>query len=225
LIYAEAGFYRTAATGAFRLVGAGKPTDTVLTGTNPYWRLALQHEAGKHSVEVGTYGLRARILFDSTNPSAGSNRFEDYALDASYQYINGEHALSTHGTWIHEKQLWDASVRQGMASNTSDSLTTVRADVHYYFRHEWGGALQYFRTSGSQDTLLYNTGDVVMGSSIGRPDGSGWVAEADYLPADRIKLSVRYTAFQTFNGASTSYVPGRNASDNNNTFFLGWILF
>jgi hypothetical protein len=88
-----------------------------------------------------------------------------------------------------------------------------------------GGILQYFRTSGSQDMLLYNTGDVVMGSFNGSPDSNGWVAEANYLPADRIKLAVRYTAFQTYNGASTNYMPGRSASDNNNVFVLAWILF
>jgi hypothetical protein len=225
LIYAEVGAYRTTARGAFRFLGAGRPTDLVVTGNNPYWRFALQHESGKHSVEVGTFGLRTKMQLDAADLSAGTNSFNDYGLDASYQYIFGDHAFSTHATWIHETQRWDASFPQGMTSNASDSLTTFRADVHYFFKRRWGGILQYFRTSGSQDMLLYNTGDVVMGSFNGSPDSNGWVAEANYLPADRIKLAVRYTAFQTYNGASTNYMPGRSASDNNNVFVLAWILF
>jgi len=225
LIYAEVGAYRTAATGPFRLLGHGVPTDTVLTGNNPYWRFALQNEAGKHSVEVGTYGLRVKVLADAENPSTGTNRFEDYALDASYQYINGDHAFSTHATWIREKQLWDASFVQGLTSNASDSLTTIRTDVHYFFRRRWGGALENFRTSGNQDSLLYDTGDAVMGSTNGRPDSRGWIIEANFLPTDRIKLAVRYTAYQTFNGASTDYVPGRDAAHNNNLFLMGWFLY
>lgn len=225
LIYAEAGVYHTAARGAFRILGHGVPTDTVLAGNSPYWRLALQRESGKHSVEVGTYGLRARIQLDSADSSAGTNLFEDYALDASYQYISGDHAFSAQTTWIHERQHWDASFAQGLTSNPADSLTTFRADGHYFFRRKWGGILQYFRTSGSGDELLYNTGDVVMGSTRGNPDSRGWVGEVNYLPADRIKLAVRYTLFERFNGAFRDYVPGRSASDNDNVFFMAWILF
>ena len=225
LIYAEAGVYRTAARGALRILGHGVPTDTVLTGNNPYWRLALQRESGKHSVEVGTYGMRAKIQLDSADATAGTNLFEDYALDASYQYINGDHAFSTHATWIHETQRWNAGFASGLTSNASDSLTTFRADWHYFFRRKVGGILQYFRTSGSGDALLYDTGDAVMGSTHGNPDSRGWVGEVNYLPADRIKLAVRYTVFERFNGASRDYVPGRNASNNDNVFFLAWILF
>jgi hypothetical protein len=226
LVYAEAGTYRTTATGAFRFMGAGKPTDIVLSGNNnPYWRVALQKETGKQSFEVGAFGLHTNILFNAANPAAGANSFNDYGLDASYQRIFGDHAFSTHAVWIHESQHWDASFPQGMTSNAADSLTSFRADVHYFWKRQWGGILQYFRTSGSQDTLLYNTGDAIMGSSNGKPDSNGWIAEANYLPTDRIKLAVRYTAFQTYNGASTNYVPGRSAADNDNVFFIAWILF
>lgn len=225
LIYAEAGAYRTAARGAFRFVGAGEPTEIELTGTNPYWRLALQKEMGKHSFEVGTYGMRAHALADPSDRSAGSDRFEDYALDASYQLIDGTRIFSTHATWIHEKQRWAASFPLGLTSRESGSLTTFRVDAHFFVRRRWGGGIQYFVTSGTEDALRYDTGDVVMGSSRASPDSEGWVAEANYLPADRIKIVLRYTAYQKFNGASTNYVPGRDAADNNNVFVLGWILF
>ena len=225
LLYAEAGAYRTAARGALRFVGVGEPTEVELTGTNPYWRLAFQKEMGKHSLEVGTYGMQASVLVDPSDPSAGRNKFEDYALDASYQLIDGNRTFSTHATWIHERQRWAASFPLGLASRASGTLNTFRADAHFFFRRRWGGGIQYFLTSGSEDALRYDTGDIVMGSARASPDSEGWIAEANYLPADRIKIALRYTAYQTFNGAAKNYVPGRNASDNNNVFVLGWILF
>lgn len=85
--------------------------------------------------------------------------------------------------------------------------------------------MQYFRTTGSTDELLYNTGDSLMGSTNGSPNTKGWIAEINYLPVTNVKLALRYTWFQQFNGASTDYVPGRNASDNNSLFLMGWVLF
>lgn len=225
LIYAEAGVYRTAATGALRFLGHGVPTETVLAGNSPYWRLALQRERGKHSIELGTFGLHTKIQQDAEDASALTNTFSDFALDGSYQYLSGNHAFSAHAVWIHEKQNWDAAYPAGMTSNATNSLTTLRVDSHYSFQRRLAGGLQYFRTSGSTDQLLYDTGDVVMGSARGSPDSHGWIGEFDYLPTDQIKLAVRYTIFQTFNGASSNYVAGRDASDNNSAFILAWILF
>ena len=85
--------------------------------------------------------------------------------------------------------------------------------------------MQYFRTSGSSDALRYDTGDAVMGSANGSPNSKGYVAEVNYLPIQNVKLALRYTGYQQFNGASTDYTPGRNASDNNSLFLLGWIMF
>ena len=225
LVYVEAGAYRSARSGVFRFLGAGKPTEVVVSGNSPYWRIALQREAGKHSYEIGAFGLRTKVLLDGSNAALGENSFNDVAADASYQFISGDHTFSAHALWIRETQRWDASFAQELTSNASDSLTTTRADVHYGWKRRWGGNLQYFRATGSRDDLLYNTGDMLMGSSNGSPDTRGWVVEGNYLPTDRIKIAARYTAFQSYNGASSNYVPGRNASDNNNVFVIAWVLF
>ena len=148
------------------------------------------------------------------------------AFDANYQYIKGDRSASARLTWINEKQYWnDAVVNGGMVSNATDTLKTFRADFHYYFQRQWGGGLQYFKTTGSTDDLRYNTGDALMGSSNGSPDSKGWIAELNYLPLPNLKLALRYTGYQQFNGASTNYTPGRNASDNNNLYLMGWFLF
>ena len=225
LIYAEIAAYRTARKSAFRFMGLGNPKETVLDGTAPYWRLALQGESGASSFSLGTFGMAARVLTDRDNASLGSDRFRDFGLDGFYQYIKGDHVLSASANRIREKQTWSTSFAQGLASNTNGTLNTFRANVHYYYQRKWGGGLQYFRTSGSSDTLRYDTGDAVMGSANGSPNSKGYVAEVNYLPIQNVKLALRYTGYQQFNGASSDYTPGRNASDNNNLFLLAWIMF
>ncbi|MFA7270549.1 MAG: hypothetical protein WC073_14515 [Sterolibacterium sp.] len=232
LVYVEVANYRTAKTGAFRFVGWGQQWNSdelagsVVEGNAPYWRLALQKESGPHSFAVGTYGMSAKLWQDVNDRSLGTNRYRDVAYDANYQYIEGDHSTSVRVTWIKEKQDWNAAVvNGGMVSNSNDTLKTFRADAHYFFQNQWGGILQYFKTTGTTDDLRYNTGDPLMGSTNGNPNTKGWTAELNYLPLQNIKLALRYTRYQQFNGASTNYTPGRNASDNDNIFLMGWFMF
>ncbi|MCX7172135.1 MAG: hypothetical protein NTY41_18160 [Proteobacteria bacterium] len=232
LVYVEVANYRTAKTGAFRFVGWGQQWNSdelagsVVNGNAPYWRLALQKESGPHSFAVGTYGMTAKLWQDVNDRSLGTNRYRDVAYDANYQYIEGDHSASVRVTWIKEKQDWNAAVvNGGLVSNSNDTLKTFRADAHYFFHNQWGGILQYFKTTGSTDDLRYNTGDALMGSTNGNPNTKGWIAELNYLPLQNIKLALRYTRYQQFNGASTNYTPGRNASDNDNIFLMGWFMF
>ena len=226
LVYGEFAVYHTAKRGAFRFMVLGDHVDTVLAGNAPYWRFALQQESGPHSFEVGTYGMIGRVQIDSENPSMGSDRFKDVALDASYEYIYGDHSLSAHTTWIHENQDWNSSFAQGLSSSPSTVLKTSRADLHYFFRRQWGGGVEYFQTSGDANSLRYDTGAAVMGSANGSPNSKGWVTELNYLPIQNVKLAARFTNYKTFNGASRNYDGhGRNASDNNSIFLLAWVLF
>lgn len=231
LVYVEVANYRTAKSGPFRFVSLGQPwgseelAGSVVKNNAPYWRLALQRAWGPHNVAVGTYGMTAKVWQDDNDKSLGANRFSDIAFDANYQYIQGDHTASARTTYIKEKQHWDNNVVGLAASNSEDTLKTFRADFHYYFQRQWGGGLQYFRTTGSSDDLRYNTGDPLMGSSNGSPDTKGWIAELNYLPWQNVKLALRYTKYDQFNGASSDYTPGRNASDNDNVFLMGWVLF
>lgn len=226
LLYGEVALYRTAKTGAFRLLGLSVPTEDIINGYAPYWRLALQRETGAHSFSVGTYGMISKIYADPEDFSLGADRFKDMALDGQYQFIDGDHIFSTHATWIREKQEWNASFPMGMSSNPSTVLKTFRADVLYSFRRQWGGGLQYFLTRGDADDKLYNTGEAVMGSANGSPNSRGWVAQLDFLPQQNIKLALRYTAYNKFNGASSNYDGfGRDASDNNSLYLLSWFMF
>lgn len=226
-LYGELAMYHTAKRGSFfRFMTLGDATENVVDGNAPYWRFAWQREAGPHSFELGTYGMVGNVLVDGADSHLGSDRFRDIALDGSYQYVKVDHQVSAHVTWISENQDWKASFPQGLSSRSSTDLKTLRGDVHYFFRREVGGGLQYFRTSGDANPLRYDTGDAVMGSVNGSPNTTGWVGEVNYLPLQNVKLALRYTAYQKFNGASHNYDGfGRDAHDNNGLFVLGWILF
>ena len=228
-LYAEVAGYRTA-DGAFSLFRAGtdKSEDAVLDGTAPYWRLALQRtwNEGVHSAMIGTYGIDARRFPDSLDPTGPTDRFFDAAIDAQYQYLTDRHRFSVQATWIREKQSLDASFASGAATNPSNVLKALKGKLTYYFDRQYGATLGYFRTTGTADDALYNTGDPVTGSANGSPNTSGYVFEVDWLPRRDMRLAAQYTTYRKFNGASTDYDGfGRNAGDNDTLFLLAWLMF
>jgi hypothetical protein len=228
-LYTELAAYRTA-DGAFSVFRAGtdKSTDAVLDGAAPYWRVALQRVWGEgtHSAMIGTYGIEARKFPDSLDPTGPTDRFRDAALDAQYQYLTDRHRFSAQATWIREKQTLDASFASGAAANPSNELRTFRGKLTYYYDRQYGATLAYFRTTGSADDALYNTGDPVTGSARASPNTDGYVLELDWLPRRDIRLAAQYTAYRNFNGASSDYDGfGRSARDNDTLFLLAWLMF
>jgi len=227
LIYGAFTRYRTANDGIARPLGAGATPDTVTDGSVPYWRLALQHQWGNHGVVVGTYGLSADVHPGGAS-SGPTDRFKDYAFDAQYQYISNPHILTMRGTWIHEKQEWDAGFPAGNAANPSDTLKTFRASASYFYRARVGivgGSVGYFSTTGDTDTSLYAP-DPIDGSRTGSPDTKGFILEGDFVFRDKYKLALQYTAYDKFNGADSNYDgSGRDASDNNTLYLLVWLMF
>lgn len=243
-IYGELSLYRTA-DGIFSALRAGQDTVnpggvSALNGYNPYWRLAYNHEWGAHSLMVGTYGMRVEKYPDNTDPTTPTDRFTDTALDAQYQYITDPHTFTFQTTWIHEKQDWNASFPFNVANgggingvgptpaNPSDTLNTFKAKATYYYRHKYGATLGYFSTTGSSDAGLYDVLDATTGLSVngGTPDTRGYILELDYLPIERVRLMLQYTAYQKFQGASSNIDGnGRNPRDNNSLFFNVWFAF
>jgi len=227
LIYGEVTAYRTARNGITKPLGAGTKTEMVVDDVAPYWRLALQQQWNEHSLSVGTYGIVADILPEGMSDGS-TDKFTDIAFDAQYQYIGKKNIFSAHTTWIHEDQDRDASFAIGNASNRSDSLDTFMIHFHYDYRGSFGilgGSLGYFSTTGDKDTLLYSP-EQVNGSRTGRPDSDGFILEADYLPWEKIRLSLQYIIYDKFNGAHSNYDgSGRNASDNNTLYVLLWLMF
>lgn len=226
LVYGEVALYHTASSGLFKPLGVGVRTENVVKNYAPYWRLALQQEWGLNSLSAGTFGMVADVFPDRDDLSTGTNRFTDVGFDAQYQYNGDNHQISTHASFIHEKQGWNTSFPLGMTSNPSDTLKSFKIDAKYFYKHKVGGGIGYFSNSGDADQIKYGMETPVMGSATGSPDTMGWIAELNYLPMHNVKLALRYTAYTKFNGASSNYDGfGRNASDNNNLYLLAWVLF
>lgn len=238
-VYAELGFYKSAPQGFTNGgTGAAGPLDSqvpngALTGNAPYWRLAYERQWDRHALEVGTYGLVAKLSAPGQPIADPSNRFRDTAFDAQYQYLGDDHIFSLQSTYIKEKQNLDASFALGESANPTNDLKTFRLAGSYYFRRTYGASLGYFSTKGSADALRYaapvTPGGVTFtpaGSASGSPDSKGWIAELDYVPWQNVKLAAQYVAYQKFNGDSTNYDgAGRNARDNNTLYLLAWLAF
>jgi hypothetical protein len=228
-LYAEVTLYAAA------IRGGAHPLDStqssVIHGVSPYWRLAYEYRWDRNSLTVGTYGIVAK-----EHPGNGAalqgptDQFTDTAADVQYQFIGEDHLFTILSTYIHENQKLDASVLSG--TNQSDSLKTFKLTGEYSYQRTIGGTLGYFSTTGSADPVLYPSQDAtglpipVGGSLTNKPDSRGYVGEVNYLPFLNTKLQLQYTHYSKFNGLSNNYDgAGRNASDNDTLYLLGWINF
>ena len=162
------------------------------------------------------------------------------AEDFQYQFVGEHNIVSIAGTHIHENMNLVASYLNGGAANRSDSLNTSRIWANYYYQRRYGATFGWFSTTGTADSALYpasgtppcmNSGGTsiacgVVTSANGSPDTDGFVGELQYLPWLNVRLSLQYTHYNKFNGASTNYDGlGRNASDNDSLYFLLWYAF
>lgn len=227
-IYGAVTAYRTTNDGITRPLGAGTELNTITDGAVPYWRLALYHHWNKHSLEIGTYGLKANVYPGGIN-TGPTNSFTDYAFDAEYEFISNPHLFTLRTTWVHEDQDWDASYLLGNTSNRSDVLKTFKINAGYFYRSSnygtFGGYAGYFSTSGDTDSLLYAP-DPVYGSGTGSPDSRGFILQGVWVLKEKYQFSVQYTIYDKFNGSGTNYDGfGRNASDNNTLYLLAWLMF
>jgi hypothetical protein len=166
--------------------------------------------------------------------SSPSDKFTDIAFDTQYQYISKKHLFSAFAHWIHESQDLDGSFALGDAAKQSGHLNRFDIHGHYYYRSpigEFGGSLGFFSITGNRDSLLYSSVPVD-GSRTRKPDSNGFILEIDYLLFEgewkffSPKVSLQYTIYNKFNGASSNYDGfGRDASDNNTLYFLIWFMF
>ncbi len=238
-IYFELSGYQTA-DGFFSPLRAGTDFRTPggvhrLSGVDPYWRLAYNHEWGANSLMVGTYGGSFRIYPDNTMPFTATDRFTDIAIDAQFQHISQLHTYSFQFTQIHERQDYHASYPATLAgapigvgptpANPRDTLVTQKLKGTFYFNRQYGATLAVVRTTGSTDSGLYAPTSV-SGSANGKPDTEGYILELDYLPRQNLRLMLQYYAYSKFNGSRFNYDgAGRPASDNNTLFANIWLVY
>lgn len=253
-LYLELSGYRTA-NGIWSFMSQGlsaqRGDQQIVQGTNPYWRVALNHEWGPHSVMAGASGLNAKVYPDPTDPTGSTSNYRDIGLDAQYQYILDPHALTVTASYIHERVHYADSLANqpppldpdgtlGLPlTNASDTLKMFRAKASYVFGAKYGGSLSYFDVTGTSNSALQtsamdpsNPGSLldgsqgVTGSLSGNPGTSGWTTGVFWTPIQNARIGVEYTMFNRFNGASSNYDGfGRNAKDNNTLFVYLWTAF
>lgn len=220
-LYGDVTLYRSAH------LGGGQPPDTNSSNTvdnlAPYWRFAWQQNWGKNYLEVGTFGLYAALYPNGV--SGDTDKYTDTALDAQYERtLENGNMLSLYATYIYEHQKLDGSYAAGNATKSSNHLNVFRLNGLYNLGHQLGFGLGYFLLNGSSNGNFYNEDQVLTKS--GSPNTNGFIGQANYYPWENVRLSLQYTAYLKFNGASSNYDgTGRDAVDNNTTYLLAWFVW
>jgi len=228
MAYVELSGYRTLSKNSQLLLGVDTTGESPIDGVAPYWRVAVEPTFGKHTIEVGTFGLRADVVPQRLT-GAGTDAVTDIGFDAQYQYIGDNNAVTARASWIHESRDLGASHALGLADNAHDSLRSFQISVSYIFGDTWSLTGQRFLTNGTADATLY-------GTASGSPDTTGWRAEIAYLPFMHggpafwpwlnARIGLQYTFYDKFNGSASNFDGlGRNARDNNTVFLYSWIMF
>lgn len=229
LVYAEFGLYSTLTKGMDSALGVNPTGTDAIKGLAPYWRFALQPQWGRHSLELGIFGMAAAI-----NPGRvtgfGTDHKTDFGIDAQYQFLADIHSFSAQASWITENQNLTASQAIGNSTYSNEHLRSLHVKGSYYYDQTYGGTVGFFRTDGTTDPLVFAS------SSVNSPNTTGWSAELDYMPWSHggpsfwpwlnMKLGVQYILYTKFDGAAHNFDgTGRNASNNNTLFLFDWIAF
>ncbi|MBS2028905.1 MAG: cytochrome C [Deltaproteobacteria bacterium] len=226
MVYLEGGVYRSAPLGVARPLGIDTSATGVISGVAPYWRLAVEKDFDQSSIEVGTYGLEARLFPGGELPLAGpTDGYVDIAFDAQYQYVGPDHIFTANAYFIHESQNLLATAATGGSENVNDSLNALNVSAGYIYHRLIGVRAGYQSVLGTNDVGLYAPAPV-SGSNNGAPNSTDFIGELDFTPWLNTKFSLQYTTYFSFNGASTNYDgSGRDASANNTLYALAWIAF
>lgn len=216
MVYAEFSGYRSAPQGAVA------PGDfEAIQRFAPYWRIAVQQEWDRLSAEVGTYGMQVSSYPNGVaGPTGPMDHVRDLAFDAQVQYIGDDHILSARANLIREKSLPDATFALGMTGNSANQLRTGSISGTYTWKRLLSLTVGYTALAGSNDQVLY------AGNVSNTPDTAGMTYEVDYLPWRNTKFAAQYTAYSTFNGASSNYDgTDRNAKDNDTLALIAQLMF
>ncbi|MHB1543556.1 MAG: cytochrome C [Gammaproteobacteria bacterium] len=230
-LYLEADVYRSA-------VGIGSGTDQFFGAATlgptrnvaPYLRIAYEQNDEEWNWEVGALGMDAKI-YPTTAAIGSTDRFLDYGLDGQIQYLDltGNQTFTAHVSWIHETEDWQADPAVGFKPNPVDTLDTASINGQYLLNRRYGAGLGYFWAWGTPDPALYGaaTGNpAALVSANGSPDTNGLTFELNYLEAQNAELTLQYSAFNKYLGASSNYNGhGQNASTNNMLALLMWFAF
>ncbi|MDE2584997.1 MAG: cytochrome C, partial [Betaproteobacteria bacterium] len=223
-VYAEVGLYRNAnKIFSFMSQGTDNNGTSVLSGGNPYWRLALNHDWGPHSAMVGLHGMDGRML--STPGDIGSPIIhnQDVGIDGQYQYNLDPHTVTAQFSYTHERQSYDGALLGVTATNSSNTLDYLKLNGTYIYQAKYGASLSYVTTKGSADSTLY-TANAISGSANNSPNTKVWIPEVFWTPVQYMRIGLQYYKYTQFMGGNQGYdgVSSRSAGDNNLLFLYFW---
>ncbi len=180
--------------------------NNVLESTAPYWRFAWQTNFDKGYLMLGTYGISASVYPTATSTSSGiggpTSKYLDTAIDFQYERpLSGSNSIVVHGSYTDESRTDLSSTGTYLAGN-SPKWKFTNLDLEYNVDGRWRHGVQLFNTNTGGDNL----------------DTNGYKLDVGYFPWQNIELQVQYTAYNKFDGATSS------ASDNNSIFFMFWIV-
>ena len=221
-LYTDVTVYRSEHAGAAPpITGVGSAYN--ISGVAPYWRAAWQENWGSNYLEFGTFGI---FMNSFPGPVTGpEDRYVDPSLDFQYERPFGANLLDVHGAYTYEKSNLGATFLAQGATTAANHLNSLKFDGTYHWTNKFTATGALFSTTGKTDPLLYAPAPLT-GSNNGSPNTRGYIAQFAFWPVQNIDLSVNYTGYTKFNGASTNYDgANRDASDNNTVYVALWLNF
>jgi len=235
-VYAELGGYKTFSRNLLErlnVIGKEDSLDTI-SGVSPYWRLGYLKDMHSQAWQVGVFGFHPHL--DPDGASGPTNKYSDWGVDASYQFLGTrKHIFTLNTAYVYEDRNLAGSYAAGDARNKTGYVNRFDLSGSYYYNQTWGLTLGVFNIEGNKDTLLYAP-EADTGSLKGNPGTAGYILQADWTPLGKedswgstwanLRLGLQYTGYSKFNGSSNNYDGfGRSASDNNTLFGFIWVAF
>ncbi|MHB8580630.1 MAG: hypothetical protein ACYDA4_12340, partial [Ignavibacteriaceae bacterium] len=225
LIYGEFSMYHVTKQGGPIPETTADNTMT-LAGYAPYWRVALQQQWDSDYLEIGTYGMASQF-YPTGISDARTDKYTDIGFDAQYEKTLDNGTIIAHTTYVTETQKLDATNLSvallpgpGLSQIPTLKLNSFKIDASYNLPVGLAFSLGYFNTNGDPNAYVYAS------NTSFSPNSAGLTAQVTYLPWLNTQFAVQYVAYNKFNGSSTNYDgTGRNASDNNTLYVVGWVLF
>ncbi len=229
--YIEAGGYRSLSVAFTHHVNADYSGR--LSGLAPYARVAYTWGVPHGNLTVGGFLFDMKLgplgtdLNGNSIPVAGpTDNFNDLGLSGDYQFFKGDNIVTVDGLYVHEKQTLNNTWGSGGSSNLHNSLDSFNLKGSYWYQNTYGVTLATFTNDGSNDLTLYGNN--------GSPNTQGGMVELDYNPFGKanswkqpyanVRFGLQYTFYNKFSGLVHNVDgAGRNASDNNTTYFYVWL--
>ena len=186
---------------------------------------------GALGMNVAQYGQNANGLAPgSPDLSGGVTQYQDRGVDAQYQYLSNPHTVTVQARYMRENITDNNNIVYG---NSTNNLNSITLKASYVYDAKYGVGLGYQNVSGSADGFYGSKsytgatpvgGPNLNGSQIGSPNSTAWVPSIWWQALQNVRLSLQYTAFTQYMGASKNYDgQGTNASANNTTWLYLWM--